>query len=260
MLTKWQHRTSEALYRRRPWGVQCLLPDVVLGAIASKAHVRSVDDLVTEAGWDSSFAEQHGIEVLGILTAFDRTFREHQVAEKQVKMVKKKRETAARQAAKLEAKKVERIRLKTEQENHPKKPRASRAKKCLSGSTAHNLSLVITAVPSTPAPNSAREFEKIHPNLASTSVSPAAHFPPLHYSSYSFPATPSIASTHFNPHYPTRPPDNSGSFWWQHNPEYGCPEPTYQPHNCAPGVCQRHPIPCSHTRHGPTCLSTRTPQ
>ncbi|KAJ3964339.1 P-loop containing nucleoside triphosphate hydrolase protein [Lentinula raphanica] len=56
---------------RKPWGPQVLLPPPVLTAIATKARLRTVDDLISIAKWEELFARKHGEEVLAILSSLD---------------------------------------------------------------------------------------------------------------------------------------------------------------------------------------------
>ncbi|KAJ3757147.1 P-loop containing nucleoside triphosphate hydrolase protein [Lentinula raphanica] len=69
-----QDDTFDALYSRKPWGPQVLLPPHVLTAIATKARLRTIDDLITIAKWEELFARKHGEEVLAILSSLDHDY------------------------------------------------------------------------------------------------------------------------------------------------------------------------------------------
>ncbi|KAJ3816152.1 hypothetical protein F5880DRAFT_1645225, partial [Lentinula raphanica] len=61
-LTAWRDDTFDALYDDQPWGPQALLPPSVLTAIATKARLHTIDDLISIAGWEEVFAHLHGAE------------------------------------------------------------------------------------------------------------------------------------------------------------------------------------------------------
>ncbi|KIK06057.1 hypothetical protein K443DRAFT_637223 [Laccaria amethystina LaAM-08-1] len=128
LLVNWRNKTWSELYRKRPWGVQVLLPDVVLTALASKARLKTHEDL-TGAGWSPIHARRHGEEVVEMLSQYDIKFLRRREAERVEKADKKKAETAARNLEKKERERVERLRQRELKKNLPKPPRASRSKK-----------------------------------------------------------------------------------------------------------------------------------
>lgn len=138
-MDKWRFATWFGQYKKRPWGVQGLLPDTVLTSLASKARLNNVDDLV-RAGWSPTMAEKHGAELLTILGVFDTRFQLGREAAKRERAEQKKRETAARREEKREAERAERAQLREEHAREPKKPRLSRAKQpeAFGVSSAHN--------------------------------------------------------------------------------------------------------------------------
>ncbi|KAJ3822555.1 hypothetical protein F5880DRAFT_1442917, partial [Lentinula raphanica] len=70
-LTTWRNNTYDALYSDEPWGAHGLLPPPVLTAIATKARLHTIDDLISIAGWNQVFARIHGTEVLALLSSLD---------------------------------------------------------------------------------------------------------------------------------------------------------------------------------------------
>ncbi|KAG5651392.1 hypothetical protein H0H81_008858 [Sphagnurus paluster] len=70
LLQKWRSETWRTLYCRRLWGIQCLLPDAILTAFATKARLRSREDLIA-AGWSPTHCEKHGLQILHVLKVYD---------------------------------------------------------------------------------------------------------------------------------------------------------------------------------------------
>ncbi|KIK03032.1 hypothetical protein K443DRAFT_5751 [Laccaria amethystina LaAM-08-1] len=128
LLINWRNKTWAELYRKRPWGVQALLPDVVLTALASKARLKTLEDL-TGAGWSPIHARRHGDKVVEMLSGYDIKFLRQREADRVEKAEKKKAETVARNLEKRERERAERLRLRELKKNLPKPPRASRSKK-----------------------------------------------------------------------------------------------------------------------------------
>ncbi|KAJ3740694.1 P-loop containing nucleoside triphosphate hydrolase protein, partial [Lentinula raphanica] len=82
-LTTWRDDTFDLLYSEQPWGPEALLPSPVLTAIATKAQLRTVEDLVSIARWEEIFARIHGEEVLDLLSSLDHV---HHTAVEQEKL------------------------------------------------------------------------------------------------------------------------------------------------------------------------------
>ncbi|KAJ3825122.1 P-loop containing nucleoside triphosphate hydrolase protein [Lentinula raphanica] len=82
-LTTWRDDTFDLLYSEQPWGPEALLPSPVLTAIATKAQLRTVEDLILIAGWEEIFARIHGEEVLDLLSSLDHV---HHTAVEQEKL------------------------------------------------------------------------------------------------------------------------------------------------------------------------------
>ena len=139
LMEKWRYETWTRLYSTRPYGPQGLLTDTVVTALASKARLSTIEDLVS-AGWGASRAKKHGDEVLQLLKAYDERFSNIRETEKRERMQAKKLETAQRNEAKRQQAIEDRALKRKERESQPKAPRPSRAKrqKMLAPSTAPN--------------------------------------------------------------------------------------------------------------------------
>ncbi|KAJ6479074.1 hypothetical protein C8R45DRAFT_906336, partial [Mycena sanguinolenta] len=79
-LKRWRDDTWFALYSRRPWGPDVLLPDKVLSVIAAKARFTAVADLIG-GGWSPTHAKKHGPALLEMLRDYDILFRQFTAAE-----------------------------------------------------------------------------------------------------------------------------------------------------------------------------------
>ncbi|KAF8886745.1 hypothetical protein BD779DRAFT_1529416 [Infundibulicybe gibba] len=123
LLTEWRRNTWAEHYRQRPWGMQCLLPDTILTTIATKARLRTVDDLMT-TGWSPTHAKKHGAALLEILGEYDTNYHRTHEAEKSRRNEEKKRATAERQRARKE----ENARAREIRAAQPKPSRPSRAR------------------------------------------------------------------------------------------------------------------------------------
>lgn len=189
LLVTWRSSVWLAKYRRRPWGIQGLLPDTVVTSIATKARLKTIEDL-EGTGWSSTHAKRHGEEVLKMLDEYDAEFYEAREAEKRENAEKRKAETKVRQQAKKAEQKAkateERIaraadralERATVRANQPPKPRPSRAKKAprVVLNEVHSLS----AGPSTPHPTTPyRGRENMPPSSMYTPPIFAQH---LHHS------------------------------------------------------------------------------
>lgn len=156
LLEAWRYETWMKLYRRRPWGMQCLLPDTILTAFATKARLQTPDDLI-KSGWSRTHVQRHGAEIIDILRDYDSLFKAIRDDEIEAHSVKKKKDTAAKQQAKRDAQKEERARqraIRAAQPKPPKPPRPSRAKKqpmALASSTIPNTSFQPCVYPTTVA-------------------------------------------------------------------------------------------------------------
>ncbi|KAJ3966842.1 P-loop containing nucleoside triphosphate hydrolase protein [Lentinula raphanica] len=82
-LATWRDDTFDLLYSEQPWGPEALLPSPVLTAIATKAQLRTVEDLISIARWEEIFARIHGEEVLDLLSSLDHV---HHTAVEQEKL------------------------------------------------------------------------------------------------------------------------------------------------------------------------------
>lgn len=132
LLMTWRFSTWMEMYRRRPWGVQCLLPDAIVTVFATKARLETIDDL-EGAGWSPTHAKRHGDAVLRLLREYDESYHQEREAEKRENAEKRRAETLVRQQAKKDEKKAQaaqaRIIRAALRASQPKKPRPSRAKK-----------------------------------------------------------------------------------------------------------------------------------
>jgi hypothetical protein len=127
----WRLDTWMALYKKRPWGYQVLLPDKVLTALATKARFRLIEDFIG-CGWSPTHARKHGPAVLAMLQDYDELFREFAEAEKEERARLRQEQTLADRAEKKLAAKALKDAATAIRNNTPKpppKPRASRAKK-----------------------------------------------------------------------------------------------------------------------------------
>jgi hypothetical protein len=93
-LERWRYQTWSDLYSKRPWGYQVLLPDKVLTAVATKAHLATVADLI-RAGWSPTHSQKHGDAVLELLRSYDFVWHQQAEAEKAEKARLRKEKTLA---------------------------------------------------------------------------------------------------------------------------------------------------------------------
>ena len=128
LLEAWRLETWRKLYRRCPWGIQALLPDTILTALAAKARLQSLENLIS-IGWSPTHVQKHGAEIIDILKDYDDLFKSIKDDEIKARAEKKKQETAAKQEEKRNKAKEERARQREIRASQPKQPRASRAKK-----------------------------------------------------------------------------------------------------------------------------------
>ncbi|KAJ3765420.1 hypothetical protein FB446DRAFT_603595, partial [Lentinula raphanica] len=84
-LATWRDTTFKSIYIEQPWGPHGLLPPSVLTAIATKARLHTVEDLITIAGWGRTFAQKHGEEVLALVSSLDH---EHHATIEQEKITR----------------------------------------------------------------------------------------------------------------------------------------------------------------------------
>ena len=128
LLEAWRLETWMKLYRRCPWGIQALLPDTILTALALKARLRTLENLIS-VGWSPTHVQKHGAEIIDILKDYDNLFKSTKDDEIKARAERKKQETAAKQQEKRNKAKEERARQREIRAAQPKPPRASRAKK-----------------------------------------------------------------------------------------------------------------------------------
>ena len=197
LLEAWRLETWRKLYRRCPWGIQALLPDTILTALAAKARLQSLENLIS-IGWSPTHVQKHGAEIIDILKDYDDLFKSIKDDEIKARAEKKKQETAAKQEEKRNKAKEERARQREIRASQPKQPRASRAKKTkvFASSILPNTPLQprMHHVSPTSGINPVLEGENIPPQ-STTSFTPTPPFYspiPMHY------FQPSIASTSYN--------------------------------------------------------------
>ncbi|KAI0044185.1 P-loop containing nucleoside triphosphate hydrolase protein [Auriscalpium vulgare] len=106
-LEKWRVDAWYAHFSECSFGVQGVMPDVVLTAFASNARWRALEDIENPAaGW--VWLEDHGAEVLALLKTLDDDVGAEKESEKRARREEKIAETARRNAEKKEAARVAR--------------------------------------------------------------------------------------------------------------------------------------------------------
>jgi hypothetical protein len=70
LLESWRMETYRAHYLWHPWGPVSFLPENILGSLASKQTIATVQDLIDE-GWSTPHAENHGLDLLRCLADYD---------------------------------------------------------------------------------------------------------------------------------------------------------------------------------------------
>ncbi|KAF7334751.1 P-loop containing nucleoside triphosphate hydrolase protein [Mycena sanguinolenta] len=195
LLTKWRADQCATIYRRRPWGPKALLPDEILTKFATRAHLKSPEDLIG-AGWSPTHAQRHGTELLAAMAEYDTEFKRQRDENNKRKRDEKKAETAKRQKLSKELQRAEKARLKhAAPPAPPKAPKArkSRAKPKPAGvlqPTIPNLSDLSSPVPTYPDtfPAPLELLQSItRPNLPFTPARSTLPLPP-------FPFAPPIPS------------------------------------------------------------------
>ena len=124
LLEAWRLETWRKLYRHCPWGIQALLPDTILTALAAKACLQSLENLIS-IGWSPTHVQKHGAELIDILKNYDDLFKSIKDDEIKARAEKKKQETAAKQEEKRNKAKEERARQREIRTSQPKQPCAS---------------------------------------------------------------------------------------------------------------------------------------
>ena len=99
LLEAWRLETWMKLYRRCPWGIQALLPDTILTALALKARLRTLENLIS-VGCSPTHVQKHGAEIIDILKDYDNLFKSTKDDEIKARAERKKQETAAKQQEK----------------------------------------------------------------------------------------------------------------------------------------------------------------
>lgn len=128
LIENWRQQTWKGRYSTRPFGPHGLISDTAITAIATRARLHTITDLIN-AGWGASHARKHGDELLALLKTFYEEFLGCREREKRERMEAKKQETVAKNEAKKQAAKDERHRQKLIRQSQPKVTRPSRAKK-----------------------------------------------------------------------------------------------------------------------------------
>ncbi|KAF7358170.1 p-loop containing nucleoside triphosphate hydrolase protein [Mycena venus] len=117
LLTAWRAEKCATIYRRRPWGPKALIPDDVLTKFATRAHLKTPDDLIG-AGWSPTHAKKHGEELLAAISEFDTEYKRQRAETNKRKMDAQKAETEKRRKLVKDQKaleKAEKARLKASQ-------------------------------------------------------------------------------------------------------------------------------------------------
>jgi hypothetical protein len=237
LLEAWRLETWMKLYRRCPWGIQALLPDMILTALAAKARLQTLEELIS-VGWSPNHVKKHGTEMIDILKDYDDLFKSTKADEIKARAEKKKQETASKLQEKRDKTKEERAHQREIRAAQPKPPRASRSKKTkvLSSSILPNAPLqprmhhVSTTTSSTSNPTNVLEDENMPlrfstsfvPTMTAASVPSSPFYSPIstHYFQLSNPSTsynnlptsPSFASAYSYPFQPTTPLNIQQSF------------------------------------------------
>ena len=232
LLEAWRFETWMKLYRRCPWGIQALLPDTILTALATKARFQTLEDLIT-AGWSPTHVQKHGAKIISILKDYDDLFKSTKEHEIKVRAEKKKLDTAA---------KLEEKRIKAKEEHacqreiraaQPKPPRPSRAKKTkvLADSITPNTPVQARPLMHYVSPTMSASTD---PNFEGENIAPTSPFYspiPMHYPQPSYASTSynhsttshSFASAYSYPSQPTTPLNVRQSF----NPYSYTTNPTF---------------------------------
>ena len=103
-LTAWQYRTRLERYADASWTAQVLLPDDILKKIASDGTIRELSHF-SKLNPPWVYANEHGEEVISLLTAIDEHFRQVRAREALEKRAKRKKDTEDKRKAE-EAKKA----------------------------------------------------------------------------------------------------------------------------------------------------------
>jgi bloom syndrome protein len=185
LLEAWRLETWMKLYRRSPWGIQALLPDTILTALATKARLQTLEDFIS-AGWSPTHVQRHGTEMIDILKDYDDLFKSTKEEEIKARAEKKKQESAAKLEERRNKAKEERARQREIRAAQPKPPRASRAKKTKVLASSGHWQATVTipnatlqplmyhVSPTTPNTNPALEGENIPPHSSSSPFTPTA--------------------------------------------------------------------------------------
>jgi bloom syndrome protein len=107
-LEGWRFKTKRDHYSLRSVTAEAILPNPILTTLASNAHIRTVEDIVTVINPPWIMARRHGEDVLKLLKTLDDAAREGHEREKRARAAERSAATAMRQAERQQVVEAER--------------------------------------------------------------------------------------------------------------------------------------------------------